>query len=127
MKPSTTPWAGASGTHYDFLAYTIDSDYPDSEGLPEFPSEPGVYIFSRTQDGVVWPIYIGSSMDLHGRIHAGWAAHGKRQCIVDEDPAQVHLYVVQKRGGTLQFDRTMFAKCIEYDLLAAHSFWSICN
>ncbi|MDE0088492.1 MAG: hypothetical protein OXU23_22405 [Candidatus Poribacteria bacterium] len=59
-------FAGVSGYFYPFTLYPIGTDLPDGEA---------VYIFTRAEDGLCDPLYIGQTGTLKSTIsaHAKWA------------------------------------------------------
>ena len=74
-KPYLTDWRGASGEKYEFTMLPYQTLFPKSAGPPDVPEATGVYIFSRVEQGIRVPIYIGMSSNLNKRLNIEWHSH----------------------------------------------------
>ena len=63
---------GISGVNYRFII---------RPKITFFSSEPGIYIFLRSEANSVTPIYIGETKDFDNRIGSGFRDHDRYECI----------------------------------------------
>lgn len=113
---NTTRWRGGSGDVYEFSALQIDALFPKSLEFPVLPKEPGVYIFSRVEQSLHVPIYIGSTGNLNRRLNVDWSGHHRKDCIERNEAAWLHVHVTSgHRTPPLALDAW---ETIERDLIA---------
>ena len=117
-KPYLTEWRGASGEIYEFTMLPYQTLFPKSAGPPEVPEATGVYIFSRVEQGIRVPIYIGMSSNLNKRLNIEWSSHHKRECIESYVPDAVHMHTTPTEAGLVGSARA--AGAIEEDLIQHH-------
>ena len=111
-------WRGASGDIYVFTMLPYQTLFPKSAGPPEVPEAAGVYIFSRVEQGIRVPIYIGMSSNLNNRLNIEWHSHHKRKCIESFVLDAVHIHITPSEAGFV--GSALAAGAIEKDLIQHH-------